>query len=342
MPETTHTPHRMLVTGSAGFIGTNFVHQALEDDRELLIVGLDALTYAGDRGNFEGLAYASRHTFVEGDVCDAPLVAKLLREHGIDTVVHFAAESHVDRSITGPGAFIQTNVVGTFTLLEEARRFWLNTSTNRDVRFHHISTDEVFGSLRRGDPPFHETTRYSPNSPYSASKAAADHLVRAYFHTYKLPVTITNCSNNYGPYQHDEKFIPTVIRACLRGEAIPVYGDGSNIRDWLYVDDHVRAIVTVARYGQVGETYNVGGDNERANIDIVRQICTMMDELSPGGSPHAGLVSFVTDRPGHDWRYAVDASKMRTIGWRPRETFETGLRKTIEWYIARSGDVHRP
>ena len=335
MTETTHTPHRVLVTGSAGFIGTSFVHRALDDDRELSIVSLDALTYAGTRANLEGMPHAARHTFVEGDICDAALVAKLLRAHDIDTVVHFAAESHVDRSITGPSAFIQTNVVGTFTLLEEARQYWLGAAKRSDVRFHHISTDEVFGSLGRHAPPFHETTRYSPNSPYSASKAGSDHLVRAYFHTYGLPVSITNCSNNYSPYQHDEKFIPTVIRSCLAGKAIPVYGDGSNIRDWLYVDDHVRAILDVVRHGELGETYNVGGDNECANLDIVRQLCALMDEASPSGAPHARLITFVTDRPGHDWRYAVDASKIRTLGWAPRETFESGLRKTVAWYVAK-------
>ncbi len=279
-----------------------------------------------------------RHVFVEGDITDAALVARLLREQRIDTIVHFAAESHVDRSIDGPAAFIRTNVTGTFTLLEAARTYWLGSDTDRphDVRFHHVSTDEVYGSLSKSDPPFTETTRYSPNSPYSASKASSDHLVRAYHHTYGLPVTISNCSNNYGPYQHDEKFIPTVLRSALAGKRIPVYGDGSNIRDWLYVDDHVRAIDLVVRRGVSGSTYNVGGSNEWANLEIARLIAKILDEHRPGSAPHGRLIEFVKDRPGHDWRYAVDSSKLTNdLGWTAHETFETGIRKTVAWYLAR-------
>lgn len=334
MPE--YQPRRMLVTGGAGFIGCNWVRYCLETDPELQVVTLDALTYAGRRENLEGLPSAERHTFVQGDICDRPLVERVLREHGIDTVVHFAAESHVDRSIRGPAAFIQTNVVGTFTLLEATRGFWLEERQwgTEGCRFHHISTDEVYGSLSRTDPAFTEETPYAPNSPYSASKAGSDHLVRAYGHTYGLPVTTTNCSNNYGPYQHPEKFIPTVIHACLQRRPIPVYGDGSNIRDWLYVEDHCRGIDTVLRRGTLGETYNVGGRNEWSNLEIARLICRLMDARRPEGAPHAELITFVQDRPGHDWRYAVDIGKIeRELGWEPRETFVTGLAKTLDWYL---------
>jgi dTDP-glucose 4,6-dehydratase len=304
------------------------------------VVTLDALTYAGSRENLAGLDDGGRHRFVEGDITDRALVDALLREHRIDTVVHFAAESHVDRSITGPAAFVHTNVVGTFTLLDAARRLWLDEE-RRDAstcRFHHISTDEVYGSLRREDPPFHEATPYAPSSPYSASKAASDHFVRAYHHTYGLPVTTTNCSNNYGPLQHPEKLIPTVIRACQKGLPIPVYGDGMNIRDWLYVSDHCRGIDAVLRRGEPGAVYAIGGDNEQANLDIVRLICGVFDELRPDAAPHARLISFVTDRPGHDFRYAIDAAKVKAeLGWAPVETFETGIRKTIAWYLESAG-----
>ncbi len=335
-----HTPARVLVTGGAGFIGASFVHHLLGSDPAVRVVNLDALTYAGSLTNLAGLDAGGRHRFVEGDITDRALVDALLREHRIDTVVHFAAESHVDRSITGPAAFVHTNVVGTFTLLDAARRLWLDEE-RRDAstcRFHHISTDEVYGSLRREDPPFHETTPYAPSSPYSASKAASDHFVRAYHHTYGLPVTTTNCSNNYGPLQHPEKLIPTVIRACQRELPIPVYGDGMNIRDWLYVSDHCRGIDAVLRRGEPGAVYNIGGDNEWANLDIVRLICGIFDELHPEAAPHARLISFVKDRPGHDFRYAIDAAKMKDeLGWAPVETFETGIRKTIAWYMARAG-----
>lgn len=335
-------PKNVLVTGGAGFIGCNFVRYLLKTDPQINIINLDLLTYAGSLNNLTELPDPYRHEFVQGDICDRALVDRLLNEHPIDkhpidTIVHFAAESHVDRSITGPAAFIQTNLVGTFTLLEAARAAWLGRN-GRTVRLHHISTDEVYGTLKKGDPAFTETTPYAPNSPYSASKAGADHLVRAYFHTYGLPVTTTNCSNNYGPYQHEEKFIPTVIRSCLQQQPIPVYGDGSNIRDWLYVEDHCRGIDVVIRCGQPGETYNIGGCNEWANIDIAKKICAIMDERYPQQAPHERLLSFVADRPGHDWRYAIDATRMDTqLQWRPLETFETGIVRTVDWYLNRSG-----
>jgi len=331
-----HRPRNVLVTGGAGFIGCNFVRYLLATDPEVRIVNLDLLTYAGSLDNLRDLPDPARHVFVQGDICDRGLVDRLLREHQIDTLVHFAAESHVDRSITGPAAFVETNLVGTFTLLEAARTAWLDGKTAEHCRFHHISTDEVYGTLGRDNPPFTETTPYAPNSPYSASKAGSDHLARAYFHTYKLPVVTTNCSNNYGPFQHGEKFIPTVIRSCLRQQPIPVYGDGSNIRDWLYVEDHCRGIEAVIHQGRLGETYNIGGCNEWANINIVKKICALLDERRPEHAPHERLISFVTDRPGHDWRYAIDARKMdQELGWRPLETFETGIAKTVDWYLQR-------
>jgi len=344
-------PKRMLVTGGAGFIGCNYVRYMLKTDPNVHIVNLDALTYAGSPDNLKdlpdkvngearegALGHALRHTFVQGDICDRTLVDRLLRTYEIDTIVHFAAESHVDNSITGPAVFVQTNVMGTFTLLEAGRQYWLEEK-KRDkaqCRFHHISTDEVYGTLEKGDPAFTESTPYAPNSPYSASKAGSDHLVRAYHHTYGLPVTTTNCSNNYGPYQHAEKFIPTVIRSCLEQKAIPVYGDGSNIRDWLYVEDHCRGIDAVIREGRLGEIYNIGGYNEWTNLDIVRLICHTMDDLHPSPlTPYASLISFVSDRPGHDWRYAINAGKMTgELGFKPQESFETGIVKTIEWYLA--------
>jgi len=347
----TYTPKNILVTGGAGFIGSNYVRYMLSSDFDVHIVNLDLLTYAGSLDNLTdlpdkvnagngrdgALGYASRHSFVQGDICDRKLIDRLLHEHEIDTIVHFAAESHVDNSISGPEVFVKTNVMGTFTLLEAARQYWLESGTRSSFRFHHISTDEVYGTLEEGDPAFSETTPYAPNSPYSASKAGSDHLVRAYFHTYGLPVTTTNCSNNYGPYQHSEKLIPTIIRHCLNGSPIPVYGDGSNIRDWLYVEDHCSGIDAVIRGGQLGETYNIGGINEWANIDIVKCICSLMDEFNADGnsqSGHESLISFVSDRPGHDWRYAIDATKMgQELGWKPAETFETGIRKTVQWYL---------
>ena len=332
-----HHPRNVLVTGAAGFIGCNFVRHLLASDPDVRIVTLDLLTYAGSPDNLRELPDPTRHLFVQGDICDRALVDQLLHEHAIDTIVHFAAESHVDRSISGPAAFVQTNLVGTFTLLEAARSAWLSGEQSAaHCRFHHISTDEVYGTLKREDPPFSETTPYAPNSPYSASKAGSDHLVRAYFHTYGLPVITTNCSNNYGPYQHGEKFIPTVIRSCLLQQAIPVYGDGSNIRDWLYVEDHCRGIDTVIRHGKLGETYNIGGDNEWANLNIAKLICALLDQRRPEHAPHERLITFVTDRLGHDWRYAIDPRKMsEELGWRPEETFNTGIAKTVDWYLQR-------
>jgi dTDP-glucose 4,6-dehydratase len=331
-----YRPTRILVTGGAGFIGANFVRHLLAEHADARVVNLDLLTYAGSLASLECLASDGRYTFVKGDVCDQPLVESLLRAHGLTTIVHFAAESHVDRSIEGPAAFVRTNISGTFSLLEAARRVWLEEGKRgpADCRFHHISTDEVYGTLSREDPAFTEQTAYAPNSPYSASKAAADHLVRAYQHTYGLPTIKTNCSNNYGPYQHDEKFIPTVIRSCRAGRRIPVYGDGSNVRDWLYVADHCAGVDAALCRGRVGETYNIGGGNEWANIDLARLICRTFDELRPGRAPHEELITFVRDRPGHDWRYAVDARKIeKELDWRPRETLHTGMRKTIEWYL---------
>ena len=332
----TFKPKNILVTGGAGFIGCNFVRHLLKTDPDITIVNLDALTYAGSLDNLKELPSPERHHFVKGDICNRPLIDALLHEHQIDSVVHFAAESHVDRSITGPGAFVQTNVVGTYTLLEACRQYWqqeLKWSMPK-CRFHHISTDEVYGTLGPNDPPFSETTPYAPNSPYSASKAASDHLVRAYFHTYKLPVVTTNCSNNFGPWQHGEKFIPTIIRSCIEQQKIPVYGNGGNIRDWLYVEDHCTGIDAVLRCGTLGETYNIGGGNEQRNIDIVRLICRLMDELNPQGAPHDKLINFVTDRPGHDWRYAIDATKLtRELGWKRAERFEIEIRDTIRWHL---------
>lgn len=326
----------MLITGGAGFIGSNFVRYCLERYPDLRLVNLDSLTYAGKLSNLEGLLDTGRHRFVRGDICDQTLVEQLIREYEVNTIVHFAAESHVDRSISGPREFVRTNVMGTFTLLEAARRCWLegkNGSPN-GFRFHHVSTDEVYGSLRPEDPAFTEETPYAPNSPYSATKAGSDHLVRAYQHTFGLPVTTSNCSNNYGPCQHPEKFIPTVISACALGRPIPVYGNGSNVRDWLYVEDHCSGIDQVIRHGRVGETYNIGGKNEWPNIEIVRLICRLMNERVPAGAPHDRLISFVADRPGHDWRYAIDNSKIeRELGWQPAYTFEQGIRQTLEWYL---------
>ena len=333
----THQPKHILVTGGAGFIGASFVRYLLTTTDDISVVNLDLLAYAGSLKNLENLPEPSRHTFVQGDICDRQLVDRLLLEHSIDTIVHFAAESHVDRSISGPAPFIQTNVVGTFTLLEAARHYWLEKQGGGhvDCRFHHISTDEVYGTLGADDAPFTEKTAYAPNSPYAASKSAADHLVRAYHHTYGLPVTTTNCSNNYGPHQHQEKFIPTAILACKKRKPIPVYGDGSNIRDWLYVEDHCRGIDTVIRHGRVGETYNIGGNNERSNIHIARTICQIMDDLDAGDESHLELITFVADRPGHDWRYAVDCRKIvEEFDWKPQETFDTGILKAIRWYLA--------
>lgn len=327
---------RLLVTGGAGFIGANFVHHwcgVFPGDR---VVVLDALTYAGNRGNLVCLEGRENFRFVQGDICDRSLVDELLAAEGIDTVVHFAAESHVDRSILGPGAFVQTNVVGTFTLLEAFRQRWLVCNKSDAFRFLHVSTDEVYGSLGQDDPPFRETTPYAPNSPYSASKAGSDHLVRAYFHTYDLPTIVTNCSNNYGPFQFPEKLIPLMCINCLMGKPLPVYGDGRNVRDWLFVGDHCRALDVVINSGQPGETYNIGGNNEVENIQLVQMLCELMDELAPHLPVHPAnsLISFVKDRPGHDRRYAIDATKIKTqLGWTPKVAIAQGLRLTVEWYL---------
>ncbi|MCC2957064.1 dTDP-glucose 4,6-dehydratase [Massilia sp. IC2-477] len=328
----------ILVTGGAGFIGSNFVIDWLAHHDEP-VVNLDKLTYAGNLENLASLAGDARHHFVRGDIGDGDLVARLLAEHKVRAVLNFAAESHVDRSIEGPGAFIQTNIVGTFNLLEAVRAYWngLDAEAKAAFRFLHVSTDEVYGSLSSEAPAFNEQNRYEPNSPYSASKAASDHLVRAYHHTYGLPVLTTNCSNNYGPYHFPEKLIPLVIHNALAGKPLPIYGDGQQIRDWLYVTDHCSAIRRVLSEGRLGETYNVGGCNEKANIDVVRTLCAILDELRPraDGQSYASQMTFVKDRPGHDRRYAIDAGKLeRELGWRPAETFETGIRKTVEWYLA--------
>ena len=326
----------ILVTGGAGFIGSNFVLDWLAGSDEP-VVNLDALTYAGNRANLASLDGDGRHIFVHGDICDRDLVDRLLAQHRPRAIVHFAAESHVDRSIHGPGEFMRTNVTGTFTLLEAARGYWgaLEGDDKAAFRFHHVSTDEVYGSLKPTDPPFAETNAYEPNSPYSASKAASDHLVRAWHHTYGLPVVATNCSNNYGPYHFPEKLIPLIIVNALAGKPLPVYGDGQQVRDWLYVKDHCAAIREVLARGRLGETYNIGGWNEKPNIDIVRTVCALLDEMKPDAAgPYERLITYVKDRPGHDRRYAIDARKIeRELGWKPAETFDTGIRKTVRWYL---------
>lgn len=327
----------ILVTGGAGFIGSNFVLDWLASCDEP-VVNLDKLTYAGNLENLASLAGDARHIFVQGDIGDRALVDRLLAQHQPRAVVHFAAESHVDRSIHGPGEFMRTNVEGTFTLLEAARQYWsgMAGAAREEFRFHHVSTDEVYGTLTPEAPPFRELDAYAPNSPYSASKAASDHLVRAWHHTYGLPVTTSNCSNNYGPYHFPEKLIPLVITRALAGQPLPIYGDGLQVRDWLYVGDHCRAIRCILERGQPGEVYNVGGWNEMANLTIVQTLCQLLDELAPShAGPYARLIQFVTDRPGHDRRYAIDARKIeRELGWRPEETFATGIRKTVTWYLA--------
>lgn len=329
----------VLVTGGAGFIGSNFIRYLLASEPPVKIVNLDALTYAGSLDNLTEVATDARYTFVRGNICDEALVTNLLRQHRIGTVVHFAAESHVDRSISNPQQFIETNVVGTLGLLMACQRVWLEEKLLplSDIRFHHVSTDEVYGTLKPTDPAFAETTPYAPHSPYAASKAASDHLVRAYHHTYGLPVTVTNCSNNYGPYQFPEKLIPLMITNALHGRPLPIYGDGQQIRDWLYVTDHCEAIKLVLLRGRVGETYNIGGNNQPANLEIVQQLCALFDELVPDSPhrPHQSLLQFVADRPGHDRRYAIDLTKIHTeLGWEPRESLVSGLRKTVEWYLA--------
>jgi dTDP-glucose 4,6-dehydratase len=328
----------ILVTGGAGFIGGNFVLDWLQAPGNEGVINLDKLTYAGNLATLASLKDDPRHIFVHGDIGDKELVAKLLKEYQPRAIVNFAAESHVDRSIHGPAEFVTTNIVGTFNLLECAREYWngLDESAKKAFRFHHVSTDEVYGSLSATDPAFTEINPYEPNSPYSASKAASDHLVRAWFHTYGLPVVTTNCSNNYGPYHFPEKLIPLVILNALNSKPLPIYGDGQQIRDWLYVGDHCSAIREVLAGGRLGETYNIGGWNEKANIDVVKTICAILDELKPraDGKSYVDQITYVKDRPGHDRRYAIDASKIeRELGWRPAETFDTGIRKTVQWYL---------
>ena len=333
----------ILVTGGCGFIGSNFIRLALESLPDSRIVNLDKLTYAGNLANLTGLDDEQRYKFVRGDICDSELLEKLFAEEQIDTVVHFAAESHVDRSIEGPAAFIETNILGTFALLASAKKAWLDRDAGRGTRdaeiyrFLHVSTDEVYGSLGETGL-FEETTAYDPRSPYSASKASSDHLVSAYYHTYGLPILMTNCSNNYGPYQFPEKLIPLIINNALNGKNLPVYGDGKNVRDWLYVVDHCSAIIKVLEQGRVGETYNVGGNSEKQNIEVVQTICDILDEkagLLPKDKVRRGLIKFVKDRAGHDRRYAIDATKIKQeLGWEPSVTFEDGLRMTIDWYLS--------
>lgn len=341
---------KLLVTGAAGFIGSNFVHYWLENYPEDRVVVLDALTYAGNKDNIKDLLDNPNFTFVHGDICDQPLVEKLLVDHDIDTLVHFAAESHVDRSITGPDAFINTNILGTYSLLKACKKIWLDADQPKeDHRFHHVSTDEVYGTLKPNDPPFAETNQYLPNSPYSASKASSDLLVRAYHHTYGLKVTTSNCSNNYGFYHHPEKLIPLTLTNILRGKSIPVYGDGKQIRDWLFVMDHCYGIDLVLKNGRLGESYNIGGINEWANIDIVNLLCNEIDKIfnenpdyqkqypdcpASQGKSAKTLITHVTDRLGHDRRYAIDAKKIMTeLGYKPKDSFETGITKTIRWYL---------
>jgi dTDP-glucose 4,6-dehydratase len=332
-------PSPVLVTGGAGFIGSNFVLDWFESQPQPApLINLDKLTYAGNPANLEPLAGNPAYTFVHGDICDAALVASLFREHRPTAIVHFAAESHVDRSITGPEAFLRTNIDGTFTLLKTAREYCetLTAAEREDFRFLHVSTDEVYGTLGPNDPAFHEDTPYAPNSPYAASKAASDHLVRAWHHTYGLPTLITNCSNNYGPLHFPEKLIPLMIINALAGKPLPVYGDGGQVRDWLYVRDHCSAIRAVLARGRVGETYNIGGGNQRTNLEVVTTLCALLDELVPNSPylPHGQLLRHVQDRPGHDRRYAIDARKLeRELDWRAQESFETGLRKTVQWYL---------
>ena len=331
--------HKILITGGAGFIGSNFVHywnKKYPDDR---LVVLDALTYAGSRDNLTAVENNHNFRFVEGNICDRDLIDTLLKEEKIDTIAHFAAESHVDRSISAPDIFIQTNLVGTFTLLEAYRHHYNNDPLfkEREGKFLHVSTDEVYGSLNPNDPPFSETTPYAPNSPYSASKAGSDHLVRSYYHTYNIPTLITNCSNNYGAYQFPEKLIPLMCLNILSGKNLPVYGDGQNVRDWLYVLDHCSALDCVIHKGKAGETYNIGGNNEVKNIDLVKILCKLMDELVPNLPvyPSEKLITFVRDRPGHDLRYAIDATKIKTqLGWTPSVTVEEGLAQTVKWYLS--------
>jgi dTDP-glucose 4,6-dehydratase len=334
--------NNVLVTGSAGFIGSNFVRHLLQTEPGISVTSLDVLTYAGSLENLKDLPDPDRHTFVQGDICDEALVGRLLHEKRIDTIVHFAAESHVDRSIHGPAPFVRTNITGTFTLLEAARQFWLGERSLGDqpARFHHISTDEVYGSLQPGEPAWTEDSPYIPNSPYAASKAASDHLVHSYGHTYGLPYTLTNCSNNYGPYQFPEKLIPLVILNALQGKPLPVYGDGQQVRDWLYVEDHCEAIHRMLVAGKAGEVYNLGGGNQPTNLSIVEMLCDLLDRLAPDSPhrPHRRLITYVPDRPGHDRRYAMDSSRIATrLGWKPAHDLQQGLESTVRWYLE-----HRP
>jgi dTDP-glucose 4,6-dehydratase len=340
---TEKTRDAVIVTGGAGFIGSNFVLSWIRNT-PAAVVNLDLLTYAGNPANLAELENEPRYTFVRGDVCDGDQFGALLREYRPRAIVHFAAESHVDRSIASPEAFVRTNVMGTFSLLEQARNYWstLGATDREGFRFLHVSTDEVYGTLLPTDPAFSETTPYAPNSPYAASKAGSDHLARAYFHTYKMPVLTTNCSNNYGPFQFPEKLIPLIVLNALEGKPLPVYGDGKNVRDWLFVEDHCSAIRTVLEKGKPGECYNVGGNSERANIDVVTTICDLLDEMRPStfGSRRS-LITYVADRPGHDRRYAIDATKIRReLGWSPAEKFESGLRKTVRWYLDNQGWIN--
>ncbi|MEM0173182.1 MAG: dTDP-glucose 4,6-dehydratase [Sulfolobaceae archaeon] len=328
----------ILITGGAGFIGSNFIHYILKTEPEIFDVNIDALTYAANLENLKELPNASRYAFIKGDICDKELVCEIIKKYNVSIIVHFAAESHVDRSILGPEQFIQTNVIGTFSLLESARKAWIQEKMFplSQVRFHHISTDEVYGSLKPDEPPFTEYTPYKPNSPYAASKAASDHLIRAYFKTYGLPITITNCSNNYGPYQFPEKLIPLTILNAINGKPIPIYGDGKQIRDWLYVQDHCEAIWLVINKAPAGETYNIGGENQITNLELVKNICQILDELLSNSKfkPHQQLLTYVTDRPGHDRRYAMNIEKIKSeLGWKPRESLFSGLEKTVRWYL---------
>jgi dTDP-glucose 4,6-dehydratase len=328
----------ILITGGAGFIGANFVLYFLENNKDHHIVNIDKLTYAGDFRNLTALESHARHTFIQGDICDRALINSLFSKYDFNGVIHFAAESHVDNSITNPDTFVQTNIFGTFNVLDAARNYWMEApqqykTAYKNCRFHHISTDEVYGTLGKKGL-FTEKTPYAPNSPYSASKASSDFMVRSYFHTYGMNVVTTNCSNNYGPKQHDEKLIPTIIRKALSGEKIPIYGDGQNIRDWLYVSDHCRGIELVYKNGRNGETYNIGGNNERNNLYIANVICEMLDKISPKQKQYKEQISFVTDRVGHDFRYAIDASKIENeLGWKAQENFESGIKKTVQWYV---------
>jgi len=331
--------HPLLVTGGAGFIGANFIRYVQSRQPEMRVINLDLLTYAGSLENLRNLPHPERYEFIQGDICDQGLVERILRNQRVDTIVHFAAESHVDRSILGPRAFVQTNVLGTFSLLEATRRVWLEEKVvdPGKVRFHHISTDEVYGALGPNDPPFEEITPYAPNSPYAASKAASDHLVRAYLHTYGLPVTISNCSNNYGPYQFPEKLIPLMITNALAGKPLPIYGDGRQMRDWLYVEDHCQAIWEIITRGTVGECYNIGGGNQPTNIEIIKTVCAILDDSSASlpVKPCQKLITYVKDRPGHDRRYAMNITKIRNcLGWQPRHTLQEGLEQTVGWYLA--------